>query len=325
MKNIFKLMMIISIGLMIFQSCEEGDISMPDLGSGAVKNLENTGDPLIIVDDPGAFQGAMTLDVISDNAVGSVEFSVIWGTDTALIQNVTSFPYVYNFTISDLATLFPDDANYINNTLAGGDAFTFITGNIFMADGTELFADYEFEVKDTTETGADTLVTLDVTGNSPDLVNIMTTGIWRQEQTVYVGCPFDPAEAAGTYTIVNETWWEESYVPSLTGQTVEVIAGPGADQITIIDPFKFDENYGSGPYPVVVTVDPAGYIFADVEKQAICHFDSTSDPIWDWGYGEGRVEGGGLCLSCIGVIDLAWELTVDAGSFGTFGYTLNKN
>jgi len=35
MKNILKLMMIISIGLMLFQSCQEGDISMPELGSGA--------------------------------------------------------------------------------------------------------------------------------------------------------------------------------------------------------------------------------------------------------------------------------------------------
>ncbi len=324
MKNIFKIMMIIAVGLMIFQSCQEGETSMPEMASGATKNLETIGDPLIIVDAPGDFLGSISLDVISDDAIGHVDVSVIWGLDTVLVESVTSFPWELDFDVAFLADKFPADASYINNTLAGGDAFRFITGNIFMADGTEILDDYEFEVQDTTETGGDTIVDLAVNGNSPALSNIMGGGVWLQALTFYVGCPFDPAEAAGTYTIVYESWWEESYVPSLTGRTVEVIAGPGADQCTIIDPFKFDEDYGSGPYPVVVTVDPAGYIFAVVDKQPICHFDGTSDPVWDWGYGEGRVEGGGLALSCIGVIKLNWELTVDLGSFGSFSYELEK-
>ena len=329
MKNILKLMLVFTLGVFLLSSCSEGDTSMPDMNDGAIKNLQSIGDPLIIVDNPGSFDGAISLEVKSLKEVGSVDLSVIFvnstgANDTAFVMAVTSFPYELNFDQQWFADQFPAWSNYILNSLVGGDNFTFITGNIIMADGTEIFDDYEFEVQAVSETtGNDTIITIDADGRSAALVNIQGA-VWFTEFTYYVGCPFDPAEAAGTYEIVQENWWEESYGPSLTGRTVEVTAGPGANQITIHDPFKFDEDFGSGPYPVIVEVDPAGFIFATVARQNVCHFDATAAPQWNWGYGPGFVQGGGLALSCIGVIDLNWELTVAAGSFGGFSYKLQK-
>ncbi|MBU8892724.1 MAG: hypothetical protein KOO66_08080 [Bacteroidales bacterium] len=330
MKKILKLMLVTILGALLFSSCEEGETSMPDMGPGAVKNLISLGDPLILVDNPGVFAGSFTVDVIADEAAGSIALSVVFTKastgvpDTAFVTSITSFPTEYNFDTQDLADLFPLESNYILNSLEGGDAFTFITGNIFMADGTEIVTETEYMVEAISETtGNDTIVAMDIDSFSPALANIQN-GVWLQELTYYVGCPFDAAEAAGTYEIVYESWWEESYGPSLTGLTIEVLAGPGSDQITLIDPFKFDEYYGSGPYAIVVTVPADGFIFADVDGgQNICHFDASAPP-YNWGYGPGFVEGGGLVLSCIGKIELRWELTVAAGSFGTFSYNLQK-
>lgn len=328
MKNIFKIMLIITFGVFFLSSCEEGETSMPEMKPGAVKNLQVSGDLLLLLENPAAFTGSVSLDVISESKVDHIDLSVVFSTasgsiapDTVLVSTVTNFPYEFNIDLQWFADMFPASSNYILNSLEGGDNFKFITGNVFLADGTEIFEEYVFNVQDVSEeTGNDTIVELEVAGKSPALVNI-ETGYWPQHYTYYVGCPFDPEEAAGTYEIVKDNWWEQYYQPELLGQTVEVVAGPGANQITIIDPFKHDELFGTGPYDIVVTVDPLTVIVADISRQTVMNFEN---PGYGWGYGDGFVEGQGLALSCIGVIDLRWELTVAAGSFGTFSYGLQK-
>lgn len=254
MKNIFKLMMIIAVGLMIFQSCQEGETSMPDMGPGAVKvlTIDPNGDPMIPFLEPSSFTSGFTLDVIADNAVGSIDiwvemFRVGAGTrDTAFYVAQTTFPQTHALDLQDLADLFPDDSDDILNNLDGGDYFKVFTGNIIMADGTEIFEEYEFEVQDTTEAGEDTLVTLGVAGYSPALANITNAGVWLNQLTYFVGCPTD---LAGLYTMVTNGTNTDGSPPAVDHTITAEIVHNGGLAYTI------DQGFGGvyslwycGPY-----------------------------------------------------------------------------
>lgn len=123
------------------------------------------------------------------------------------------------------------------------------------------------------------------------------------EFTSFVVCGgFSPSEAAGTYVITRDDFGVTFPGDDLT---FEVVAGPGENQITLIDPFGYPQAWD-----VVVTVDLETET-ATVEQQTA----------WDSGafglpYGIGTVDGDGLAFSCSGFITLGLNYRVAAGSFG---------
>jgi hypothetical protein len=128
--------------------------------------------------------------------------------------------------------------------------------------------------------------------------------------TFPVLCPFITADAVGTYSISRDDFeiaFDPSYKP-------EIIAGPGPNQITILDMLSHPPGYN-----VIVDVNPATDV-ATVRSQK--GWDSAN---YGLPFGEISVEGGGFFFSCTGflTLDLAHNLA-DGRSYGTFRIELTK-
>jgi len=134
----------------------------------------------------------------------------------------------------------------------------------------------------------------------------------------YISCPFSAGESAGTYKMMVddfEVLWDGD-------STVTVIAGPGENQITLVDIFHHPnpDNPGS-TYDVVVDVDPLTGI-ATVEVQIAWNYDNY-DPAS--GYGPGYISGTGFVFSCTGSIILSLEHALSWYSWGGgWGYAAVK-
>ncbi len=133
-----------------------------------------------------------------------------------------------------------------------------------------------------------------------------------------VKCPStDIASIPGTYKIITD-----DFGTSVGDDQFEMIAGPGDNQVTMVNPFDQPNPDAGGEqnYMVTIDIDPETGV-AKVSKQAAWHYSNfAASP----DYGEGRVEGGGLALTCIGQIQLTLENTVDAGSFGSYELIVEK-
>jgi hypothetical protein len=128
--------------------------------------------------------------------------------------------------------------------------------------------------------------------------------------TFPVLCPFVTADAVGTYTISRDDFeiaFDPSYKP-------EIIAGPGANQITIVDMLSHPPGYN-----IVVDVNPTTDV-ATVRSQK-----GWNSANYDLPFGDILVEGGGFFFSCTGflTLDLAHNLS-DGRSYGSFRIELTK-
>ncbi len=123
-------------------------------------------------------------------------------------------------------------------------------------------------------------------------------------------CHFITADAIGTYSITRddlEVVFDPAYKP-------EVIAGPGPNQVTIVNMLSHPAGYN-----IIVDVNPVTDV-ATVKSQK--GWDSGN---FDLPFGEISVEGGGFYFSCTGFLslDLAHNLA-DGRSFGIFRIELTK-
>jgi hypothetical protein len=146
--------------------------------------------------------------------------------------------------------------------------------------------------------------------NSAPSITQGTNASFTQQFTVFVACPFVVADAVGMYTITRDdfqTWLDDQ---------VEIVAGPGANQVTLKNLFGHPENYD-----IIVDVDPAKGD-ATIAKQEAWHCDN-----FGCAFGVGSIESiaPGLFFSCTGFLTINVRHTVAAGSFGTFRLELTKN
>jgi len=209
--------------------------------------------------------------------LSSFEMNLVTATDTLLVQTVTSFPAQFTITGADIELL-------TGETVSFGDSFTFYNvavrndGVRFTPD--ELVADFE-----NNEFAGNTQPNLTSQPGYADALSF----------DLIIACPgiFDPTFAvSGTYTILADNFFGQA------GDPLEVIAGPDANQITLVNLFADGFN-------VVVTFNDDGT--ATVPKQ----------DAWVSGtYGQASVEGGGPVYDCADLIILDLEHTVAAGSFG---------
>ncbi len=133
--------------------------------------------------------------------------------------------------------------------------------------------------------------------------------------TTFFSCPFNAENAAGTYTITRD-----DFQTSVGDLEFEVVAGPGDNQITLINPFDHvNPVTGEQDYDVIVTVDPATAA-ATVTQQAAWHCNN-----FGCGFGVGSVDGTVFVFSCSGTITLNLRHTVAAGSFGINRFIAQKN
>ncbi len=120
----------------------------------------------------------------------------------------------------------------------------------------------------------------------------------------YFVCAFDENVTVGTYQITFSSW-EEDF--NIVGTTFEVVAGPGENQVTLVDPLGHGAIDGNN-YDLVVDIDPVSGAAVVATQIA---WDSDN---YGWGYGAITADGAGYVLSCAGTISL--DLTYCVPSLG---------
>jgi hypothetical protein len=128
--------------------------------------------------------------------------------------------------------------------------------------------------------------------------------------TFPVLCPFVTADAVGTYTITRDDFevaFDPTYKP-------EVIAGPGPNQVTIVNMLSHPPGFD-----IIVDVDPATDV-ATVKSQ-----EGWNSANYGLPFGNILLEGGGFYFSCTGFLTLDLDHNLSDGrSYGTFRIELTK-
>jgi hypothetical protein len=301
MKILLRYTLILAASVFLTIACRDEDaVRFPELQSGINARLVVHPDKLVLnfleIDN-----AAVVFDIYSQNKdIDEITYTVTF-TDagvptqkfpTVEIKKVPGSAFVngkasdITITATELATAFnlPGGAAY----LSGGDNFTFFT-SAKLKDGRVFTA-----------------------ANSATSISTGTNSSFTTTFKLFVSCPFVTDDAVGTYTLVTDPgeWATEA------DHQVEIIAGPGANQVTLKDALGYPQAFD-----MIVDVDPATGV-ATVAKQKTFDFD-----FWDpaSGYGIGSTAGGGFFFSCSGflTVDLTW--TVSAGSFGNYKLEYQKN
>ncbi|HEX6227683.1 MAG TPA: hypothetical protein VFZ52_24865 [Chryseolinea sp.] len=191
---------------------------------------------------------------------------------------------------------FVDAVGLTLGDLGGGDLFN-IYNEVTMSDGRVY--------PDTLELGGEEFVNMENAFFTAAGTTSFTTTL-----AFPVLCPFVTADAIGTYSISRddlEVAYDAAHKP-------EVIAGPGPNQVTLVDMLGHPQGYD-----IIVDVNPATDV-ATVNAQT--GWDSAN---FGLPFGEISVEGGGFYFSCTGFLslDLAHNLA-DGRSFGTFRIEFTK-
>ncbi len=266
-----------------FSSCEENEIPLFDTDNGrAIAGFNNPTSSASIIFNPAAdTQNVITVGV---STLSDSDRAVQLELDAA---NTTLDPIYY--TISDLSPVIP--------------AGEFTTDIIITTLGST----------DLPESGS--VIALNL--NSVDGAEILTTSRSSLTVGLSVECPeVDFASIPGTYTIT-----VDEFETSVGDSQFEIVAGPGANQFTMVNPFDHPNPDAGGAqnYDVVIDVSPdTGAV--TVPRQPAWHCISFGCE-----FGEGRVDGIGLSLTCIGQISFTLSHTVDAGSFGSYALVVQKN
>lgn len=133
-----------------------------------------------------------------------------------------------------------------------------------------------------------------------------------------IKCPsVDLSVIAGTYKIV-----KDDFGTSVGDDMFEIVAGSVEGEFIMVNPFDHPNPDAGGEqnYRVTFKVDAnSGAI--TVARQAAWHYSNfAASPA----YGEGRVDGTGLALTCIQTLNFNLRNTVNAGSFGTYALSVKK-
>lgn len=296
MKSIYRLISRLTfVGIMaaavLATSCRDEDLNpMPDFISGGLVKAnipaENSFFDLTDLENAKFVMNLEATDKEGGALVESYEVyveyvSVVGGidTDTVLLTTITNFPSTYQITAAELADLFevPGGLQGLN----GGDVFNF---------------DMKVKMKDGR--------VFEQANSSAAIVNEANSrGTFKY--VLFIGCPFVPEDIEGTYAVVADSW----EIAPLEHTTVEVVAGPGANQITIKDVFGFG-------YDMVVSVAPQSGAASATRQQ------TWSPGYWGFpadygrGFAAAAAANGSTVFSCIGTVTLQLTISVDLGTFG---------
>lgn len=132
----------------------------------------------------------------------------------------------------------------------------------------------------------------------------------RARVTLSYACPFDTANYEGTW-IATSVDFPRVYLNGIV--PFEIVAGPGENQITLINPAAHPEGYD-----IIVDVNPANGNLT-IARQPFLNYNSFNVTQ----YGELRIEGTGTsgpaAGECFGQFSINTGYFVDAGTFGEFG------
>lgn len=220
--------------------------------------------------------------------------------DSVLFKSIEEFPAEFNISPSDLASALGLDVS----DLGGGDVF-FFDGQVTTDDGRVYAADPAPNYDD--EEGYN--------GGLTSVTLIEEPGYRDAFQfTINYVCPFNQANSAGSYEITNDGF-EGAFDTDF-----EVIAGPGANQITMVNPYGHPELPGED-YQIVITVDEASGV-ASVALQGAMDSGVFGLP---YGLISVSTQGPSFVFSCNGTIDLTLGFFIpDGRTFGNYKLVAKK-
>lgn len=283
MKKVF--LLLLTLGF--FASCEdESKIPTPDSNPGAFVSLDILR-PVIDVTNIATSTWGGTLKTPSNNVVKYDLYvrRVSGGNagDYALLKSVTSFP-------SDLAVSAGDVAAALGLQLSeilAGDRFDFWAES-FDADNNK------------------------TTYNDLSLNTQGELGVKQAYKlTTYVSCPFNQADAIGTYEFTEDAFANETDI-------FEVIAGSTSDKVIMVDPFGHPSAWN-----IEVVIDLGSGIVSIARQNA-----------WDpsfyalpANYGTATIATEGSAsffFSCTGTINFSVKHNVDVGTYGFKNFKAQK-
>jgi len=297
MKNIYKFTLLIVVILFSITSCTDEET----FRNPVHYKLEKTGAfPKFV----NPIETAVGVDLISNleysfsvydpnNSIKSYDlkiYAVIGGTQTAVkdVSVTTSFPSDFNFSIQEMADILEvsvDDFSF-------GDSIGFV-GSCISKSG--IFYDATTNTENT----------LNAPGYNSAFGFAFT-----------ILCPGEvmPQDLEGVWTITLD-----DFGVVLDNGVFQVIQGPDANQITLIDPFGHVNLATGNSFNVVM--DITGPSAGHIEVQ-----DSWDSGAYGLTYGIGRIAGDGTIFKCVGNGFMTFEFnyTVDAGSFGSFAMEFTK-
>ncbi len=124
--------------------------------------------------------------------------------------------------------------------------------------------------------------------------------------TATVVCPYTN-NMTGEFTIALDEW------DGNNGGTVEIVAGPGANEITLITPFPFSANAKN----VIIQIDPVTGT-ATVPKQIYGDYPGFPD------LSVQSVGNSNFVFSCTETIDITLNHTSPAGNFGNYRLVIER-
>jgi hypothetical protein len=206
------------------------------------------------------------------------------------VATVTSFPANFSFTAQDFADILQVNVS----DFSFGDSFHFTGSAISSKNGLLYDA---------------------VTNTEPTLLTPGYRNAFDFSFTVL--CPNGPTvdDIVGVWAITSD-----DFGIVIDDGIFQVVAGPGDNQVTFIDPFgHYNLNTGDH-FDIVMDIDTENH------KGYFARQDSWDSGIYGLPYGIGRNEGEGTIFNCIGngFMKFTFQYTVDAGSFGSYGMEFTK-
>lgn len=293
MKNIINKLKIVTIALLAISvsSCDKVlDDDLTDFGTGTnFVGFTGSSYNLAVVADGSAVSTGIPV-VIDGPSVPKINSDI---TVTFSVDPSSTAVEGVNYTLnSNTFTLSPDDGD----SFAGSLPITIITEGITppLAKAPTL-----------------NLTITDISNGENLVINDKSQSV---AVSINYSCAFDISNYEGTYIATTDEFGIYINGP----QAFQVVAGPGDNQITLVDVAAHPEMYD-----VVVDVDPATGALT-VPNQTLLNYNNFGATQ----YGELSLEGGGPSGVgsgfCIGEIQITALYTVGAGSFGEFTLVFEK-
>lgn len=298
MKAIIKIVLTFALLLSVIYSCTDESTFRNPVHyvvekTGAFPKLKDDLQETVGVNSLGELSYSFTV-TDPNNSIKSYDLKVsatLNGSQTPLfdVATVTEFPATFTFTAQEFADLLQVEVT----DFSFGDSFHF-TGSCFNKED----------------------VFYDATTNTD--VTLLTPGYRNAFQFSFtVLCPNGPTveDLVGTWAIT-----ADDFDIVIDDGIFDIVAGPGENQVTLIDPFGHYNVETGEHFNVIMDIETENH------KGIISRQDSWDTAIYGLPYGIGRVEGEGTIFNCIGngFMKFSNTYTVDAGSFGTYGMEFTK-
>lgn len=304
MKSIYYIIMLM-VGVIILNGCETDENGpMPDSfeeAAVAYMILDDASSGLVNLNDLNAFNFAGIIDVLYEPTFDKLTLMVAYNGDYenpgVLIDEITSTPYDFSVTMNDVI-----------NALS----------QLSSSDDIEISDYFTFYVN-VTKNGKEYPVYIMVGGKAIRTIGSgLITSVQEFEDAnavtdvrIDVPCGYDVEGVTGNYLAVSADWGASG--------DVTITVDPEDPFIVYVEGLAAMEGLVEDGGPLKMVIDPNSY-------NVIAERTTLASDLVPWGYPYTgySFEGSGRLNTCNGTYQMSFTITVDQGSFGSYGFTLTK-